>query len=558
MALLREVYESLQDIVGPDNITEEPATLDSYAYQWMAELVPDVTGGSKFFDRPEAVLVPGSTEEVQAIVKACNQYKLKFHVFSTGWGPWAAAPSKGQILLDLRRMNRILEIDEQNMFAVVEPYVVAAQLQAEAMKKGLNNHISGAGAGTSVLANACCFQGGGPDVMYFSSPQDSILSIEWVMPTGEILRTGSLGSGLGWFCAEGPGPSTQGVIRGALGGSGGWGVVTKIAIRLVHWPGPAVMPIEGTVPSYQAQLPGDLFRAAFPAFPSWQDFADAIYRIYDSEIGYIAHRQFVMWGDELQAAFLNIVTDPTKQLCDLEELLEKPEIQKLTEEMRRCFQFILVGMTPRDLAYQQKVLDHILRETGGWNIAFVDKPGIQQYVLLFMIRLCFKNLNFTATGGFVDTYNSVATPDVWASGEIEAGKALLKKYAGRIADAGDQAMGPIGGQGGGGVTGWEDFVFYDPYDPDSAKAAAEVSDEGDRLKAQLGRPPGGMLLGLARATHADVEVRAKKLSKAPEYRWQRKLKELLDPNGVGSGNYFWAEEPSNGGEVADAADIPSV
>ena len=558
MALLREVYESLQDIVGPDNITEEPATLDSYAYQWMAELVPDVTGGSKFFDRPEAVLVPGSAEEVQAIVKACNQYKLKFHVFSTGWGPWAAAPSKGQILLDLRRMNRILEIDEQNMFAVVEPYVVAAQLQAEAMKKGLNNHISGAGAGTSVLANACCFQGGGPDVMYFSSPQDSILSIEWVMPTGEILRTGSLGSGLGWFCAEGPGPSTQGVIRGALGGSGGWGVVTKIAIRLVHWPGPAVMPIEGTVPSYQAQLPGDLFRAAFPAFPSWQDFADAIYRIYDSEIGYIAHRQFVMWGDELQAAFLNIVTDPTKQLCDLEELLEKPEIQKLTEEMRRCFQFILVGMTPRDLAYQQKVLDHILRETGGWNIAFVDEPGIQQYVLLFMIRLCFKNLNFTATGGFVDTYNSVATPDVWASGEIEAGKALLKKYAGRIADAGDQAMGPIGGQGGGGVTGWEDFVFYDPYDPDSAKAAAEVSDEGDRLKAQLGRPPGGMLLGLARATHADVEVRAKKLSKAPEYRWQRKLKELLDPNGVGSGNYFWAEEPSNGGEVADAADIPAV
>jgi glycolate oxidase len=558
MALLREVYESLQDIVGPDNITEEPATLDSYAYQWMAELVPDVTGGSKFFDRAEAVLVPGSAEEVQAIVKACNQYKLKFHVFSTGWGPWAAAPSKGQILLDLRRMNRILEIDEQNMFAVVEPYVVAAQLQAEAMKKGLNNHISGAGAGTSVLANACCFQGGGPDVMYFSSPQDSILSIEWVMPTGEILRTGSLGSGLGWFCAEGPGPSTQGVIRGALGGSGGWGVVTKIAIRLVHWPGPAVMPIEGTVPSYQAQLPGDLFRAAFPAFPSWQDFADAIYRIYDSEIGYIAHRQFVMWGDELQAAFLNIVTDPTKQLCDLEELLEKPEIQKLTEEMRRCFQFILVGMTPRDLAYQQKVLDHILRETGGWNIAFVDEPGIQQYVLLFMIRLCFKNLNFTATGGFVDTYNSVATPDVWASGEIEAGKALLKKYAGRIADAGDQAMGPIGGQGGGGVTGWEDFVFYDPYDPDSAKAAAEVSDEGDRLKAQLGRPPGGMLLGLARATHADVEVRAKKLSKAPEYRWQRKLKELLDPNGVGSGNYFWAEEPSNGGEVADAADIPSV
>ncbi len=544
MALSSEAYEALEEIVGSDNITREPATLDSYAYQWMAELVTDVSGGSRFLDRPEAVLMPGSAEDVQAVVKACNRYKIKYHVFSTGWGPWAASPSAGQILMDLRRMDKIIEIDEQNMFAVVEPYVVAAQLQAEAMKVGLNNHISGAGAGTSVLANACCFQGGGPDVIYFASPQDSILSIEWVTPTGDILRTGSMGSGLGWFCAEGPGPSTQGVIRGALGGAGGWGVVTKVAIRLVHWPGPAQMPIEGTVPAYRAQLPEDHFKAAFPAFPSLQKFADAIYRIYDSEIGYIAHRQFIMWGDELQAAFLKIVTDPTKQLCDIPELLETPEIQKLTEEMRRNFQLILVGMTPRDLEYQKKVLDEILKATDGWNIAFVDEPTIQQYVLLFMLKLCFKNLNFTATGGFIDTYNSVASPDVWASGEIEAGKALLKKYAGRIADAGDQAMGPVGGQGGGGVTGWEDFVFYDPQDEDSRKAAAEVSDEGDRLKAAQGRPPGGMLYGLARATHADVNVRAKKLSRSPEYNWQRKIKEALDPNEVGSGNYFWGADPS--------------
>lgn len=546
MALTQEVYEALEGIVGPDNITQEPATLDAYAYQWMAELVTDVSGGSRFLDRPEAVLMPGSAEDVQAIVKACNRHNIKYHAFSTGWGPWAAAPSKGQVLMDLRRMDKILEINEQNMYAVVEPYVVAGQLQAEAMKRGLNNHISGAGAGTSVLANACCFQGGGPDVMYFSSPQDSILSIEWVMPTGDILRTGSLGSGLGWFCAEGPGPSTQGVIRGSLGGAGGWGVVTKIAIRLVHWPGPARMPVEGTAPAYTSPLPEELFKAAFPAFPSWQAFADAIYRIYDSEIGYIAHRQFVMWGDELQAAFLRIVTDPAKQLCDIPALLDTPEIQKLTEEMRRNFQLILVGMTPRDLAYQKKVLDHILSQTGGWNIAAVDEPALQQYVLLFMLKLCFKSVNFTATGGFIDTYNSVATPDVWASGEIEAGKKLLKKYAGSIADAGDQAMGPIGGQGGGGVTGWEDFVFYDPQDPESAKAAAAVSDEGDRLKAAQGRPPGGMLFGLARATHADVDARAGKLSRSPEYNWQRKLKQALDPNSVGSGNYFWAAEPAKG------------
>ena len=55
-------------------------------------------------------------------------------------------------------------------------------------------------------------------------------------------------------------------------------------------------------------------------------------------------------------------------------------------------------------------------------------------------------------------------------------------------------------------------------------------------------------MGLARNTHADEEVRAKKLSKSPEYNWQRKLKGLLDPNGVGSGNYFWGAEPSKEGK----------
>jgi hypothetical protein len=56
-----------------------------------------------------------------------------------------------------------------------------------------------------------------------------------------------------------------------------------------------------------------------------------------------------------------------------------------------------------------------------------------------------------------------------------------------------------------------------------------------------------MLFGLARATHADVDARAKKLSRSPEYNWQRKLKKALDPNGVGSGNYFWgAEQPGKG------------
>jgi glycolate oxidase len=83
MALSREIYRALEDIVGPDNITEEPATLDSYAFQLNAETS---RGGSKFLPRPLAAVVPGSTEEVQAIVKACNRYKIKYKAYGTGWG----------------------------------------------------------------------------------------------------------------------------------------------------------------------------------------------------------------------------------------------------------------------------------------------------------------------------------------------------------------------------------------------------------------------------------------------------------------------------------------
>lgn len=134
MVLPIEAYQALEDIVGPDNISQDPAIVDTYAYQMGSELAGFPT---RFMCRPAAVIMPGSAEEVQGTVKACNRYRLKFKAYSTGWGNFSGCRKEGIILFDLRRMGRILEIDEKNLFAVVEPYVVAAQLQAEVMKLGL-------------------------------------------------------------------------------------------------------------------------------------------------------------------------------------------------------------------------------------------------------------------------------------------------------------------------------------------------------------------------------------------------------------------------------------
>jgi hypothetical protein len=143
---------------------------------------------------------------------------------------------------------------------------------------------------------------------------ENLLGVEWVMPTGDLFRIGSLGSGCGWFCGEGPGPSMKGVARGSLGAKGAMGVFTKCAIKLFAWPGPESLPVEGTVPAYRVSLP-DNFRAYTVSFPSWKAWADAAYMIWDTGIGYLAHRQFDMFGRDLKYAMVKILTDPSKSMA---------------------------------------------------------------------------------------------------------------------------------------------------------------------------------------------------------------------------------------------------
>ncbi|MDY6797052.1 MAG: FAD-dependent oxidoreductase, partial [Actinomycetota bacterium] len=137
--LPKDVYEKLREAVGPEYVSEEPALLDGYAFQPLWNISED----TPWVPRPVAVVLPASTEEVQAVVRLCNEHGMKFKAFSTGWGVFGGPSSEGVIQIDLRRMDRILEIDERNMYAVVEPYAVCAQIQAEAMKVGLNTHIIG-------------------------------------------------------------------------------------------------------------------------------------------------------------------------------------------------------------------------------------------------------------------------------------------------------------------------------------------------------------------------------------------------------------------------------
>jgi glycolate oxidase len=544
MALLRDVYQALEDIVGPDNISDDPAILDSYSSNFGSELMRDDVDekgfgenfGSKFHHRAEAVVMPVSTEEVQAIVKACNRYKIKFHALSNGWTPQAFA-WEGTIQLDMRRMNRILELDPKNMFAVVEPYVICNQLQAEAMRVGLNVHMIGAGGSCSVLA---CHTWGwpGPPTLFMGSGPENLLGLEWVTPTGDIVRTGSMAMGVGWFSSEGPGPSLRGIPRQA---GGGLGVFTKASIKLHPWPGPSTMPIQGTVPAYESPVPSN-FRVYTLAFPDWQAYSNAYYKIYDNEIGYIGHRQYIKWGDELQAGILKIVTDPTKQLCDLEDLLKTPEVQKMNREMRIAFQLVLAGMTPKDIEFQDEVLNEILKETKGWKVAEMSTPHMDNWSLLYLVKLCYKSMNWIEAGGWNDLFSTAGTPDaMFASGLNDQARDLLKNPpAGIVAHGGDSAMGGLNGLGGdAGLCGLEPFVYYDPHDRESCKDMARMQEAGAKFLKDRGFPPtnASFAVGLRPSSRNAL------ISSFPvAFRWQRRIKEVLDPNNVGDRCYMTAEE----------------
>jgi len=368
--ITHEAYQALEEAVGAANVSREPAVLDTYAWQPTINDDP-----SKWVYRPAAVVLPGSAEEVRGVVKACNEHGYKFKATTTGWGVYSGPTSEGVVQLDMRRMNRIIEIDEKNMFAIVEPYVTGAQLQAEAMKLGLNTHIIGAGPVCSPLASATSGWGVGWDCIYMSYSARNVLGVEWVLPNGEILYLGTPGSGLGWFCGDGPGPSLRGILRGTSGALGGHGVFTRCAIKLFPWPGPKQLKHEGLLMDAQTEIPENM-RFHICMLPDKKSLADAVYEIGEAEIGYLATR-----------------VSPTVFLYGATPRLFRKITQTsairniLSKTMKWTFIIVLAGFSERDIDFQESALKKILADYRGLSLEMADVPMLGPVLPLNFLRV---------------------------------------------------------------------------------------------------------------------------------------------------------------------------
>ena len=346
MSLPKGAYQVLEDVLGPENISDDPAITTAYSYMWLLYITHAQSG--KY--RPAAVVLPSSTEEVQAIIRIANRYGFNYIPVGSNLLPPTIPVRPDTIIIDPKRMNRILEIDGKNMYAVVEPYVSYAQLQAETHKIGLTITTPEAGSQVSVVANNM-FQGMGGMAHKFGYNR-GILGVDWILPNGDLLKIGSRGvPNGGWFWGDCAGLNLKGLVRADTGHCGGLGMVTTMAVKLFPYPGPRIFPCEGANPNFVAKFPEDRFKIFLIDFPTKRKVCDAMYDIGHCEIGAAVHAEGANWM---------LASD----CASVEEFWERwPDFQK---KWKNILAVTIAGFSsPRQVEYEEKVLMEIIKEHGG-------------------------------------------------------------------------------------------------------------------------------------------------------------------------------------------------
>jgi glycolate oxidase len=215
--------ESLASIVGAKHVRTDDESRIAYG-----------TDALKRGKPADVVVLPANTREVSAVARLCNAERVPLIPRGAGTGyTGGAVPLHGGVVLSLERMNRILEIDEANLVAVVEPNVITGELQAAVERVGLFYPPDPASLNQSVIGGNVAECAGGPRAFKYGTTKQYVLGLEAVLPTGEVIETG--------------GKVVKNVVGYDLthllvGSEGTLAIITKIILRLIPKP-----PVQATL-----------------------------------------------------------------------------------------------------------------------------------------------------------------------------------------------------------------------------------------------------------------------------------------------------------------------
>jgi glycolate oxidase len=214
---MSEWIRALREAVGAEKVLDSPIDLIAYSFDGTFEQAV-----------PDAAVLPETTKDVAAVVKVAAKHDVP--VVPRGMASGLAGgslPTQGGIALSLTRMNRILEIDRENMTVTVEAGVVTADLEKEVSKVGLFYPPDPSSNRQSTIGGNVACNAGGPRCLKYGVTGDYVLGLTVVLSGGEILRTGGK-----------PIKNVVGYDLTSLfvGSEGTLGIVTEALLRLVAAP----------------------------------------------------------------------------------------------------------------------------------------------------------------------------------------------------------------------------------------------------------------------------------------------------------------------------------
>jgi glycolate dehydrogenase FAD-linked subunit len=212
-----DALDALRAIVGPEFLKIDEDSRIAYGTDALKRGTP-----------ADAVACPANTQQVAAIARLCTTRHIPLVPRGAGTGyTGGAVPRHGGVVISLERFNRILEIDEANLLAVVEPNVITGDLQDAVERIGLFYPPDPASLRQCSLGGNVAECAGGPRAFKYGTTKRYVLGLEAVLPTGEIVRTG--------------GKTVKNVVGYDLtqllvGSEGTLAIITKIILRLIPRP----------------------------------------------------------------------------------------------------------------------------------------------------------------------------------------------------------------------------------------------------------------------------------------------------------------------------------
>jgi len=215
--VISSLIDDLRAIVGAEHVLTDDRARDKYA-----------SDGTRHYHRPDLIVLPDGADQVSAVVGICARDRLPIVPRGAGTGySGGAVPIQGGVVLSLERMHRILEIDQANLLAIVEPNVVTGDLQDAVERVGLFYPPDPASLRQSVIGGNVAESAGGPRAFKYGTTKQYVLGLQAVLPTGEIITTG------GKVVKNVAGYDLTQLL---VGSEGTLAIITRITLRLIPLP----------------------------------------------------------------------------------------------------------------------------------------------------------------------------------------------------------------------------------------------------------------------------------------------------------------------------------